>query len=157
MDLLTFLKQLDGGDIIALSIGIASLVEISPIKINPWTWLSKAVAHAMGISELRKDMAKMRNDINELDRKIDELKIEEENKRELRDALSARRRILKFNDELLQGIRHSKEMFNNILEDITDYENYCHTHPNFINQRAVMAESNIKKVYQQCMDQHDFL
>lgn len=158
MDLLTFLHNLDGGDILAISIGIASLVEISPIKINPWTWLSKAVAHAMGISELRKDIERIRNDMNELDQKIINLKTEEKESRDLREALRARRRIITFNDELLQGIRHSKEMYDDILsEDMKTYDNYCHANPNFVNQKCVMSESNIKKSYQECMDNHSFL
>lgn len=146
-----------GGMMIIYIIVIGTLIEIAPIRINPWTWLGRAVAHVMGIKELKEEVSKMRMNIDELDTKIDNFKQEENERKDLGDALEARRRILSFNDELLQNIRHSQEMFTNVLDDITSYEHYCETHKNFVNQRAVMAEANIKKVYQKCMDDHDFL
>lgn len=75
----------------------------------------------------------------------------------LKDAQGARRRILRFNDELLRNIDHSKEYFDDILEDIKTYENYCHTHPSFENGKTVMADRNIKRCYEQCMQKQSFL
>ena len=74
-----------------------------------------------------------------------------------KDAQGARRRILRFNDELLRDIDHSKEYFDDILEDIKTYENYCHTHPSFENGKTVMADKNIKRCYELCMEKQSFL
>jgi hypothetical protein len=157
MTILDLLHNINREDGLLIIIIIMSLVEIAPIKINPWSWICKALAKRIGITEVQTELETMRTNIDELDAKLDNLKIEEEEKRELREALATRRRILRFNDELLQNMRHSQEMFNNVLDDITDYDNYCNLHPNFVNQRAVLAESNIKTQYQKCVDQHDFL
>lgn len=153
------LQQIDcnGGNMILLIVIAASLIQISPIKINPWTWCRDRARDLIGLNELKIELQTVKENMDELDSKIDNLKKEDQERRDLSDALSSRRRILRFNDELLQNIRHSQEMFNNILEDITDYDHYCNTHRNFVNQRAVLAESNIKKTYQKCMEEHDFL
>ena len=73
------------------------------------------------------------------------------------EAKGARRRILRFSDELNQEIRHTKDYFDDVLADIDMYEKYCKDHPDFLNNRTLMAETNIKATYQQCLAEHDFL
>ena len=74
-----------------------------------------------------------------------------------KDAQGARRRILRFNDELLRNVDHSKEYFDDILEDVRTYEDYCQSHPKFQNGKTVMADKNIKRCYEQCMEKQSFL
>ena len=73
------------------------------------------------------------------------------------EAKSARRRILKFNDELLRGLQHSKEYFDDVLEDVKTYEDYCKSHPDFENGKTVMADRNIKRCYEKCVIDNSFL
>lgn len=68
-----------------------------------------------------------------------------------------RYRILRFNDEIQHDTRHSKEHFNQILDDITSYERYCDNHPEYENGRAVLAIANIKRVYEKCSKDNSFL
>lgn len=153
------LQQLDcnGGNMLFLFAVIASVVQISPIKINPWTWIRDKARDILGLTDLKEELKQVKENMDELDTKIDNFKREENDCRELRDALSARRRILRFNDELLLKIKHSKEMFNDILKDITDYDNYCRTHPDFKNKKSVFAEENVARAYQDCMENNSFL
>ena len=72
-------------------------------------------------------------------------------------ASTARTRILRFSDEILHKMRHSKEMFDQINEDIDAYRKYCDKHPEYKNNKAVMAIGNIEKVYGMCLEQHDFV
>lgn len=157
MNLNDFLNNLNLGNLSFIVIMVLSLVEISPIKINPWSVLIKCIAKLLGIVDLKTEIVQVRDRMDELEKKIDQMKISEEEKEQLKEALAARRRILRFNDELLLKIKHSKEMFNDILKDITDYDNYCRTHPDFVNQRAVFAEQNVGKAYKKCMEENDFL
>ena len=157
MNLNDFFNNLNLGNLPFIVIMVLSLVEISPIKINPWSVLIKWIAKLLGIVDLKTEMVQVRDRMDELEKKIDQMKISEEEKEQLKEALAARRRILRFNDELLLKIKHSKEMFNDILKDITDYDNYCRTHPDFVNQRAVFAEQNVGKAYKKCMEENDFL
>lgn len=72
-------------------------------------------------------------------------------------ATTCRYRILRFDDEIRHDEHHSKEHFDQILDDITGYELYCEDHPDYKNNRAVMAIGNIKRVYQQCCTDGTFL
>lgn len=157
MSLNDFLNNLNLGNLSFIVIMVLSLVEISPIKINPWSMLIRWFAKLLGISDLKTEIVQVRDRMDELEKKIDNMKISEEEKEQLKEALAARRRILRFNDELLLKIKHSKEMFDDILKDITDYDNYCRTHPDFLNQKAVFAEQNVGKAYKKCMEENDFL
>lgn len=74
-----------------------------------------------------------------------------------RDAVLTRVRIQRFNDEILHGIRHSKEHFDQILLDISHYNCYCGANPNFENQVTLSASDNIKSVYQKCLKENTFL
>lgn len=157
MKLTELLSQLNLGNLSILLFLVLSLVEISPIKINPWSMLIKWIARLLGIVELKTDVIQIRDRMDELEEKIDKMKISENEKFQLKEALAARRRILRFNDELLQKVRHSKEMFDDILKDITDYDNYCREHPDFVNKKAVLSEQNVARAYQKCLEDNDFL
>lgn len=73
------------------------------------------------------------------------------------EATTCRYRILRFNDEVLHDQHHTKEHFDQILDDITRYERYCADHPEYENNKAVFAIANIKRVYQKCADENIFL
>lgn len=72
-------------------------------------------------------------------------------------AVLARTHILRFNDELYNHIDHTKEYFDQTLEDIDTYEKYCVDHPDFKNQRTVFAEDNIKAIYKKLQETHKFI
>ena len=76
---------------------------------------------------------------------------------EERDAISCRSRILHFGDETIHGVRHTKEHFDQILRDITNYERYCDSHPNFENNTTVLTSQRIKDIYENCLKSADFL
>lgn len=91
------------------------------------------------IEEVRKELDALRNEIKE-DR-----------------ATNARIRILSFSDEVQRRIKHSEESFHQINSDIDTYRRYCDKHPDYKNNRAVMAIANIERVYTECLKQNDFL
>lgn len=72
-------------------------------------------------------------------------------------ATHARIRILRFNDEILHKLRHSKESFDQVHHDIDAYRKYCNTHPNYHNNKGRQAIENIERVYAQCLEENDFL
>ncbi len=143
MDLLTLwgwiTGHMTGGAFLIMGGALASLIQISPIKLSPWTWLLNMIRRGLGLSELSQAVynltARMDKD----------------------EALNARRRILRFNDELLQNVKHSREMFDNVLDDITTYENYCDKNKDFKNHKATLAIENVNRVYKECMKDHSFL
>jgi len=70
-------------------------------------------------------------------------------------AVLARTHILRFDDELLNDIKHSKEYFSQQLQDIDTYEAYCQIHPNFKNSYATAAINHIRKTYDELLEKHE--
>lgn len=74
-----------------------------------------------------------------------------------RDAVLARTHILRFDDELCNGVKHSKEYFQQQLQDIDTYTHFCRQNPDFENSYAVEAIKHIKEVYRICRDEDKFI
>lgn len=131
------------GEIVGWSGGglllLLTLIQITPIKINPWSKAAKAIGNALNGGDV---MGKLEEHI----------RVDNE-----RNADMHRARILQFNTELLRGSKHTEEDFNEILYNIDCYEKYCTDHPEYQNNRAVHAIKNIERVYDDCMENHDFL
>ena len=133
----------------------SGIIQIAPIKINPFTWLAKKIGNAL-TADLKSDL---KNDFNELNDKVNniEVKLElhiNENKKER--VADYRARIIRFNDEIMEEKTHTKEYYDNILEDIDKYEAYCNSHPDYPNNKAVMAIHNIKAKYEEHMENNSF-
>lgn len=91
---------------------------------------------------------------------LDDIKVElekEHDEREKDSVMNCRSRVLRFNDELLRGDRHSKSMFDTILIDCTRYEKYCAKHEDFQNGVATESIANIRRCYRKCEVEGDFL
>lgn len=72
------------------------------------------------------------------------------------DTITARNRILRFDDELTAGIPHDRQYFRSILEDIDRYEKYCELHPNFKNSYTISAVIHIRSTYQKLLEKGEF-
>jgi len=91
--------------------------------------------------------------LNSLEKSFTEKNAEDEE----REAKAARRRILRADDEIRIGIRHSKDFFEDVLRDIDYYEGYCGNHPNFKNRCAESAIRNVSVCYDKCKAENSFL
>ena len=122
-----------------------TLLQISPLKINPWSYLAHKIGKALNhditekVDALGEDLKNLRSDFDE------------------READNCRTRILRFNDELAHDVKHSKEHFDQTLWDITKYETYCDNHPGYKNNIASLAIERIKDTYKKCCDEGTFL
>lgn len=122
-------------------------VEISKIKINPLSALGKLFN-----SELIRRVDSVDKEISRINTKITDI----QDKQEESEIKSARMRIQRFADEMYGDVRHSKEHFELILMDITSYNNYCDTHPGFINEKTRVAQEIITDRYEKCLREHSF-
>lgn len=122
-----------------------TVVQIAPIKLNPWSYIAKIIGRALNAEVLEQQQATQK--------KLDE-HIETDDKR---NANSLRAQILQFNNELIDNRKHSKESFVEILSVIDDYEDYCRSHPGYKNNRCAHAVANIGRVYDERLQKHDFL
>lgn len=141
---------------ITLGVGIllvlSMLVEVSKIKINPWSALAKWLGQKIN-AEVLKELSKVKKELGETRETLDgHITMDDE-----RNADMHRAYILRFNTELLRNMRHTEEDFHEVLYNIDCYEQYCEEHPKYENNRAVMAIENIREVYKERMKKRDFL
>lgn len=130
-----------GGGLLVLM----TLIQITPIQINPWSWIAKRIGRAINGEVLEK--------VSAINGVVNEMK--DHNAEEW--ASLSRTHILRFGDEILHGVAHSKEHFDQILVDISKYETYCNDHPEYLNGVANATIKQIKKTYQKCLDNNSFL
>lgn len=143
VDQLSLGSLLGGGGAVILI--FLTLIQISPIKVNPWTWIARKIGRAVTGEAL--------NRLDTLEKNIKEIK----EKNEEHEATKCRSNILRFGDEIRHGTRHSKEHFDQILLDISFYEHYCDTHKDYENNIALMTIEKIKDTYRECMNKDSFL
>ena len=129
-----------------------TLVEITPIKVNPWSWIAKKIGNAFN-GEVMKEIKHLKEEVKSV--KTDVSDIREEAKE--REATSRRTRILEFGDEILHEVDYSKEHWDQILLDITAYENYCDEHKHYMNNVAKATIKHIKNKYQKHLQEDSFL
>lgn len=120
---------------------LMTLVQIAPVKINPWSWFGRVIN-----ADISKEIAEIKT---KLDKHV--------TMDARRTADGHRARILHFNNELLRDIDHTKEEFIEVLAEIDAYEEYCREHPEYPNNRAVLAIENIQEAYKARLKKHDFL
>nr|DAO43624.1 MAG TPA: pore-forming toxin [Caudoviricetes sp.] len=117
-----------GGGVLLI---LLTIIQLAPIKINPWSKIAKIIGRALNTEVMDK--------LNES------------------EATNCRYRILRFDDEIRHKVKHTEEHFNQIIEDIDDYERYCSGHPNYKNSKAVSAIENTRRTYEKCRRENSFL
>lgn len=131
---------------------VLTLVEITPVKINPWSTIARVIGKVFNQSVLQK-IDQMEDRLSTMEKDIKHIQEESSEQR----AISCRARILRFGDEVLHGQRHTKDHFDQILIDIRDYDAYCKEHPGFENNITGMTSERIKNVYRDRLERNDFL
>lgn len=106
-----------------------------------WQWVS-----SQGNKELKTEMKKIQVEFGEL-----------KESEEVKEVRNARRRILRFNDEIINKMKHSREYFDDVLDDVNTYEQYCRKNPDYQNGKCTLAIENIERVYRECMKTGNFL
>lgn len=114
-----------------------------------WGFIQFLVQRKDNKSDCSKKIIEM---IQKLDEKIDKLGGELSE----RSAISCRVRIVKFMDEILEGWEHSHDSYTQVLQDITNYVNYCVENPTFKNNQTEASIQYIKNDYQKHLEANDF-
>ena len=131
-----------GGGVLLIAL---TLVQIAPVKLNPWSKIAELLGRAVNGEVLKK--------LGNVEKRLDSHIVTDDR----RAADGHRARILHFNNELLRSIDHTKEEFVEVLAEIDAYERYCGDNPDYPNNRAVLAIENIKDNYKQRLEKRDFL
>ena len=127
---------------------VMSLMEFTKIKINPWSAIGNVFNR-----ELREKIDRQGEQISDLADKITDVKREVT----ANDAKGARYRILRFEDEIRHQVLHTKEHYDQIIEDINTYEIFCKDNKWFANNQAHWAIATIRKRYDEHNVDNSFL
>lgn len=134
----------DGGSWLVIIFIVSSLVEISPIKINPISAITNKI-----VKNLTKDLVEKIDAINiKLDAHIKES--------EERDVRQRREFILDFANSCMNDRKHSKEEFDFVISECDKYEMYCKQN-SIKNGVAEEAISAIHRIYSNCFKNNTFL
>ena len=131
-----------GGGLLVLAL---TVIQIAPVRVNPWSAIAKAIGRAINaevLAELERTRIKLDNHIKTDDERAADMH---------------RARILRFNQELIRQSPHTREEFIEVLTEIDRYQRFCREHPDYPNSRAVHAIANIGRVYDERLQKHDFL
>lgn len=154
MTLQEFLEAIgDNSGILAIAtVVLLSLIEITPIKLNPWSWLGKKIGRLFN-GELMVEMSNVKQEVKSIKKDVSDIREEAKE----REATNRRARILEFGDEILHEVDYSKEHWDSVLMDISEYEHYCDDHPHYMNNVAKATIKHIKHMYDKHLEEDSFL
>lgn len=142
---------------------ILTILQYSRFPIKPWTAIARGLGRSINHDILKEqeglkaDISTLRDELNEKDNAIhEEIKIINTN-RDVDKAERWRTQIIQFADEIRIGMKHSEEGFNEVLEAITRYEQFCNNNPDFPNSKATASIKIIRDVYDKSIKENNFL
>lgn len=135
-----------------LVIIVLSLVEICPVKINPWSWIGELIGKLVGIKKVSEKMDAIDKKVDDLDQKVDGL----DRKVEENDTVSSRVRILRFASEIMDKRFHNKDSWDQTMIDVAKYERYVSEHPSFKNGITEPTIEYIKEQYKERLERNDW-
>ena len=156
MDLIETVTNISGWGWAGIAVVILSIIQIAPIKLDPWSWLLRRIGKVVNQEVIERQEAFQKESVEY--RRNNDLQIK--NLAALVDRKGiedCRNRILRFGDEIKSKQKHSEEYYNQILADISEYEEYCRTHPKFKNERTIATEKIIRSKYEEHVLNNDFL
>lgn len=133
-------------------VAVLSLLEIAPIKVNPWSAIARGLGRAFNAEVLADLKAVQQAQLDTRSALDKHQAADDEYKAECHRAA-----LLAFNTSLLRGELHTQEDFFDAFRHIDQYEDYCRSHPGYKNNRASHAIANIGRVYDERLKARDFL
>lgn len=137
---------------LAFVVVLMSIVQVTPIKLNPWSalfkWLSKAIN-----GDLIKAVDSINTKVDGLSTKLNQ-HIEESDRKDLREQ---RESILDFASAVAEGKRsYTKEQYEQMLHECDAYATYC-INKNFRNSVAEESIELIRQSYRSKIKHNSFL
>ena len=138
MTLIRFLERLTYGEAagwaLTLLILLLSLIQISPLKLNPWDKLFAWIG--------RKANGALQRQVSDLQKQVTDMWVNDR-----------RISILTFAREAKSGIIHSPDEWTNVLNQAEEYENFVKVHQ--VTNGIITQETEfIRNLYQQLSREH---
>lgn len=123
---------------------VLTLVEIAPIKINPWGVLLKYIGKITN-GELTDKFDTLQDDLKQFKREF-----------EVKNANDKRWDILDFSNSCRNGRLHGKEEWEHVIEQLKEYETYVKEH--HIDNGVIEEETKyLRELYQERLEKNDFI
>lgn len=139
------------GVITACAPVLVALVGIIPTVISSGKKTQESIDNTQ--KSIKESNAEMEKRIDKVQTTLNNHIREDEDEK----ARGQRYRILRFYDELCERRKHSESHYEDILDDIDDYEKYCEMHSDFKNNRGKVAMEHIKVAYGEVKAKGGFL
>lgn len=141
-----------------LAVVVLTLIQIAPIKINPWSSILKLLKKfVFWVS--RVSLAPIINKMDEINKKVDNVQSEiniVKKEFEIKNANDWRWDILDFFNSSRNNRPHSKEEWDHAIDQVKKYERHVEIHG--IDNGVLEEASNwLRKEYQEHIDKNDFL
>ena len=144
--------QEHGSAALAIAVILTTIIQISPIKINPWTALAKKLGKAF-TGDLSEQIKKLDKKIDDVDERLKK-HVEESDKRDLR---KQRESILDFASAIAENKRrYTKEQYEQMLHECDEYAMYC-KEKKFANAVAEESIALIRQAYACKLRDNSFL
>lgn len=138
--------------------GAVTLIEVVPIKINPWSailkWIGKVVnaEDRQHIKDINDKIDRMQEHQNTIESNVAEMKRENEEDK----AKEKRWHILDFVNSCRHGRTHTREEWNHVISELADYEMY--TERKGIKNGVIEEDAKyLRKVFQDNNETNNFL
>lgn len=129
---------------IIVLIALASLIQISAIKINPWDWFFGMIG-----KKLNKEV------FDEL--KVVKTTLDKHIKDDENEKLEAKRRdILDFANACMNGRKHTQEQFKFVIKECDEYEKFIEDN-HIKNGEITSAIEEVRRLYVRCIQRNSFL
>lgn len=100
--------------------------------------------------DIFKEVEKVNEEVKKIGGKVDSLALKvDENQ-----AILSRTHILRFSDEIRNGVTHSNDYWRQQMQDCDTYERFCQEHPDFKNNYTDLANRYIKDTYEELLKEH---
>lgn len=117
--------------------GAVTLIQVTPIKVNPWSWIFKQIRSAL-VGDIEKTVTEMSHEM------------------ESEKVATIRWRVLDFADTERAGRKHSCEQWRHCLDQLSWYSAYC-VRKNITNGVMEEASKYLRDAYQEHLRNNDFL
>lgn len=121
-----------------------TLIQISPIKINPWSALLNLIRTFL-IGDLSDNLNDVRDDVVDLKKDFEDEKIS-----------SKRWSILNYANSCRHGVRHTRDEWYHAIDQLREYEKYVEEH-NIENGVIEEEAKYLRKLYAERCENNDFL
>lgn len=125
-------------------VGAVTLIEIVPIKINPWRWIFTKIGNLL-TGDIRKEIKEVKDELKAVKDETRDYKVQ-----------NWRWNVLDFANSCRNGRRHSHDEWRHTISQLAEYENYIEAN-NITNGVFEEDARYLRTEYQEHCAKNDFL